>query len=878
MPKKQELVSTLKKPSGRKATAGLELGSALEFPIVGIGASAGGLEAMEAFFRNVPAEPPMAFVVVQHLDPKQKGYLMELLQPSTPMQVLQARDRQEVEAGKVYVIPPNKDLALQNGTLRLSAPTAKSGLRLPIDLFLRSLAQERAERSIGIILSGMGSDGCQGLLAIEEANGIVMLQDPGSAKFSGMPSSSAEAVPTAIVGTAGELPAKLIKRLKEGSSVDQALVYDTVLSGGSLDKIISILREHTGHDFSDYKKNTLIRRIERRKGIHQIGETKKYVRFLQENASEADILFNELLIGVTNFFRDGTVWETLAEKILPERMARLPNGYAMRMWVPACSTGEEAYSLAIVFQECLSSLEPAKNIMLQIFATDIDSAAIEKARRGFFPDSISKDVSKERLERFFEKEGDGYAVKASVRERVVFAVQNVIKDPPFTKLDLLSCRNMLIYMETELQQKLISLFRYSIRPQGIMILGTSESLGASAESFVECDEKAKIFQPSDRTGLADLVNFPSSFSRSPSDGPKSDIPVKSIDNIQALADQVILQNFAPPSVLVNSKGDIVYVGGRTGKYLEPAAGKANWNVYAMARKGLREILPRAFRSVLESSDKVVFTGLPIKTDSGIHVVDVTLKRIDSPPCLQGMVLIVFMDVAAQPSQRKVKSKTISSDQTELAAELQKSYDELQSMRKEMQTSQEELGSTNEELQSTIEELQSANEELTTSKEEMQSLNEELQTVNAELQSKVSEYVRANDDMNNLLNSTEIATLFLDRDLHVRRFTDQITKVFKLREVDIGRPFTELVTALDYPDIDTDARTVLKTLRFMEQQVATHDDRWFMVRIMPYLTLNNDTDGLVLTFNDISVAKKLEIELTKANKALNARQDINRYSG
>ena len=837
-----------------------------EFPIVGIGASAGGLEALEQFFVNMPKDSGMAFVVIQHLDPNHIGIMPELLQRITPMKVFQASDQLIVRPNCVYVIPPNKSMSLLNGLLYLFEPVETRGLRLPIDFFLRSLALDRQEKSIGIILSGMGSDGSLGLKAIKEKNGIVLVQSPASAKFDGMPRSATEVVIADIVAAADELPAKLIAFLKYIPAVSSDSEIDNK-SKSNLDKIIILLREQSGHDFSLYKKNTLFRRIERRKGIHQIEKINNYVRFLQENPNEVGILFKELLIGVTSFFRDSAVWETLKERILPDLLATLPNGHVLRAWVTACSTGEEAYSLAIVFQETLEKLKKRKNLTLQIFATDLDGDAIEMARKGVFHSNISADVTPERLTRFFSAEADGYRVSSAIREMVVFAPQNVIKDPPFTKLDILTCRNMLIYMEAELQKKLMALFNYSLNPGGIMLLGTAETLGGNTEGFEELDGRLKFYKRTSTPQLPELIDFPSSFSRAKADTREIRKIPKDVENIQILADQLLLQQFSPASVLVTDKGDIVYITGRTGKYLEPVAGKANWNIYAMAREGLRDALPIAFRKAMRDFEQVIVRSVKIGINGGTQFVDVTVQRIESPNTLRGMIMVVFADVPARVESDILNPKTgkrsSSGRQQELEIELQRSYEDLQSTREEMQTSQEELKSTNEELQSTNEELQSTNEELTTSKEEMQSLNEELQTVNIELQSKISDFVQANNDMKNLLNSTEIATLFLDKDLNIRRFTDSIVNIFKLRHTDIGRPFTDLVSDLQYPEIEIHALKVLKTLISIETSIETNDGRWFTVRIMPYRTLDDHIDGVVITFTDITSGKIAEDKLTES---------------
>jgi len=828
------------------------------FPIVGIGASAGGLEALELFFTNMPKDNGMAFVVIQHLDPNHAGIMPELLQRITPMKVFQASDNLKVKPNCVYVIPPNKSLSLLNGALLLFDPVETRGLRLPIDIFFRSMALDRQEKSIAIILSGMGSDGTQGVKAIKEKNGIVLVQTPSTAKFDGMPRSAAEAVHADIIATAEELPARLQNFLKY-SPVGTLEPEIDETSKSNLEKIVFMLREKSGHDFSMYKKNTLFRRIERRKGIHQIEKLNTYVRFCQENPTEVDILFKELLIGVTNFFRDTAVWEMLIKFVLPALINRMPAGYVLRAWVIACSTGEEAYSLAIAFKEALEKIENPKNIGLQIFATDIDQDAIDKARKGLYASDIVADVSAERLSRYFKAEEEGYRVIASIREMVVFAPQNVIKDPPFTKLDILTCRNMLIYMETELQKKLMLLFNYSLNPEGIMVLGTAETLNNQNEGFTEIDSKLKIFKRTTAPKLSALTNFPSAFNQRRMELPQTSTEPKTIENVQTLTDQLLLQRFAPASVLVNDKGDILYMTGRIGKYLEPVAGKANWNIYVMARDGLRNELPGAFRKAMQNYDEVVLQNIKFGSNGSTLFADVTLQQIESPNLIQNMVIILFTEVYTKNdvNNQKAGNARSTGKLKELELQLQRSYEDLQGTREEMQTSQEELKSTNEELQSTNEELQSTNEELTTSKEEMQSLNEELQTVNAELQSRISDFVQANDDMKNLLNSTEIATLFLDKEMNIRRFTDEVTKIFKLRKSDIGRPYTDLASDLKYPDLDIHARQVLKTLVSIETAITTDDDRWFNVRIMPYRTLDDRIDGLVITFSDISHVKKAE---------------------
>ncbi len=838
------------------------------FPIVGIGASAGGLDAFEQFLLNVPANTGMAYIIIQHLDPTQKGMLPELLQRITKMKVCQVKDRMEVKPDCVYVIPPNASMSILKGVLHLFEPVESRGLRLPIDFFFRSLAIDHKELAVGVILSGMGSDGSMGVRAIKENNGIVMVQEPTTATYNSMPLNGIDSVLVDIVASPGDMPSRLFELLKHIPFIKPDIEIE-VKDQSSLEKIIILLRDHTGNDFTFYKKNTLYRRIERRMGIHKIDKIASYVHFLMVNLKEVDILFKELLIGVTNFFRDSGVWEKMKESVFPDIFANQKTGTTLRAWIPGCSTGEEAYSLAIVFKEALEKFSPHGGFSLQIFATDLDNEAIETARKGLFSKNIAENVSSNQLNRFFVLTDEGYRVNAEIREMVVFAQQNIVMHPPFTKIDILTCRNLLIYMESELQKKILGLFYYCINPEGIMILGSSESLGKQSYLFTPVDAKLRIFRRSDNALSPDLFDFPSSFSRSKMTNIEKHIPASLTPNIQMLADQLLLQNFSPPGVLVNSDGDIIYISGRTGKYLEPAVGKANLNIFAMLREGLLNEFSIAFRKAILTKETVVLHHIKIGSNDPALTVNVKIQWIEKPEALRNMVMIIFTDVPAIANAKKrTKKGEIVIDsvrQSKLEEELQHTREEMQSTLEEMQTSQEELKSTNEELQSTNEELQSTNEELTTSKEEMQSLNEELQTVNAELQSKVDEFSRVNNDMKNLLNSTDIATLFLDKELNIRRYTNQTTKIFKLIKSDIGRPFTDQASDLDYPELVEDALEVLRTLVFIQKQISTKDGRWFSIRIMPYRTFDDRIDGLVITFFNMSSQKQVEVQLNESKQ-------------
>lgn len=842
---------------------------------MGIGASAGGLEALTQFLEQVPVASGLAFVVIQHLDPTQKGLLPELLQRATAMSVRQARDRDPVRPNHVYVIPPNRDISILHGVLHLLKPVEPRGLRLPIDGFFRSLAADQRQQCIGVVLSGMGSDGTLGLRAIKEAGGLALVQDPATAKFDSMPRSAIEAGLADFTGPPGTLPAQLVGFRPSEPRLGPAEppLPEKIL--GALEKIVLLLRAHSGHDFSLYRRNTLHRRVERRMGIHQLVTPEAYVRYLRENPLELGILYKELLIGVTNFFRDPAAWKQLAKHALPALIAAVPPGGTVRAWVAGCSTGEEAYTLAMVFSETVTQLKLEGSVSLQIYATDLDKDAIDKARKGCFPATIASDVSPARLERFFVREPAGYCVNKHIRAMVVFAPQNLIMDPPFTKLDVLCCRNLLIYLTPALQRKLFPVFHYSLKPGGILFLGSAESIGAFGSLFMPVAQKERIFRRGEASAAEQPLALPSAFGALPvlPAAPAPPAP----RSLQALADQLIQTRFSPPSVLVTPQGDILYVNGRTGRYLEPAAGKANWNVVAMAREGLRYDLANALQRAHRKKTPVVVRGLQAGADAEAPLVDLRVEPLTEPRELCGLVLIVFSD-AVRPAASDVRPGPAPGPRTRaVEAELRRARDEIQAGREEMQSAQEELKSMNEELQSSNEELQSSNEELTTSKEEMQSLNEELQTVNAELLVKLDELSGANNDMKNLLNSTEIATVFLDNALCVRRFTEQARTIIKFIPADVGRPITDLSSDLLYRELVADAREVLRTLVFFERAINTRDGRWFTTRIMPYRTMDNRIDGVVITFADITVAKELEARLREKNDDLTTHATEQRHA-
>jgi len=839
-------------------------------PIVGIGASAGGLEALEHFFKHVPPACSMAFVVVQHLDPTHKTMMAELLQKSTPLPVVEITDRTTVEPNHIYVTPSKWDLSILHGVLHLLEVSVPRGLHLPIDSFFRALAEDQQEKSIGVILSGMGSDGTLGLRAIKEKAGAVFVQEPASAGFDSMPRSVIDAGLADVVAPAEELAEKIIAYRQYvpqlSAQPDETLAKK---HQSDLEKVVLLLRSQTGHDFSLYKSSILYRRIERRMALHQLAKIADYTRHLRQNLNEAELLVKELLIGITTFFRDPAVWEKLKAEIMPELLADHPSGGVLRAWVPACSTGEEAYSLAMVFREALEQIKPPACYSLKIFATDLDDDAVDKARIGLYPTGITADVSEERLGRFFAEEGNGYRMSKEIREMVIFAQQNLVMDPPFTKLDLLTCRNLLIYLEPELQNKLMHLFHYSLNQEGVLVLGSSETADQNAELFEPLSGGNRIYRKKESPEQTNQIPFTTASTRPLAeakaiaphpDAPNPDAPQPGAPNLPALTDSLILNRYSPSAVLSTDQGDIVYISGKTGNYLEPSAGKANLNLYAMAREGLSGPLTEAFAKAVRQEATATIKGVTVGTNGGTQHLDLTVQFLTEPAALQGMVLTVFTDAPAPKAEtergKTGQSATQAPRVAELTKELQRSRQEQKTTREQMQASQEELRSSNQEMQST-------NEELTASREEMQSMNEELQMLNRELQVKMDELMNTSDDMKNLLDSTGIATLFLDDQLNVRRFTAELTHISNLIPGDTGRPITDIVSKLDYPKLADDAREVLRSLVTSERQVASRDGRWFAVRIVPYRTQDNRINGVVITFFNITKTKALEATLREA---------------
>ncbi|MEI8140089.1 MAG: chemotaxis protein CheB [bacterium] len=829
--------------------------TAPDFPIVGIGASAGGLAAFEAFFSGMPADmsPDMAFVLVQHLAPDHKSILADLIQRYTHMQVCEVEDGMVIQPNHAYIIPPNHDMAFLNGTLQLLAPSAPHGQRLPIDFFFRSLAQDLHERAICIVLSGTGSDGTLGVRAVKGEGGMVIVQTPSSTEYDGMPCS---AIATGLVDyelPPAEMPAKLIAYVAHSfGKPSRVIPLPEPRDDNALKKIFILLRNKTGHDFSQYKQSTIIRRIERRMAVQQIETIDEYVQFLQIKQAEMESLFRDLLIGVTSFFRDPEAFKAFETLVVPQLFADKPAGSVIRVWSPGCSTGEEAFSIAILLQERLEVLKQSYRV--QIFATDIDNKALAVARNGLYPASITADITPERLSRFFVSEPDGntYRIHKGIRDMLIISEQDVIKDPPFSKLDLISCRNLLIYMGGDLQKKLIPLFHYALNPSGFLFLGTSETVGESVDIFTPLDGKAKIYKRK-----TDLHNSHRLLTRSlpvmasatfhPTTGKKFGSRKFSL---RALTEQALLHQVAAAGALVNEQGDILYLHGRTGLYLEPTPGETGVsNILKMAREGLQRELTIALHKATSGKQVVHCPNLRVKTNGHFSTVNLTIRPVSGGPETSSdapLYLISLEEIMPTATPSLEGAAPSQSDQPAVGSE---------------QTGSSEsviITALKQKLQDKEDFLQSANEELETSKEELQSINEELATVNTELQLKVTELTRANNDMSNLLAGTGIATIFVDHDLHILRFTPATTKIINLIQTDVGRPVGHIVSNLvDYNRLPADTQAVLDNLTPKDVEVQSLEGSWYSIRIRPYRTKDNVIEGAVITFVDITATKDAE---------------------
>ena len=831
--------------------------------VVGIGASAGGLEALTSFFKHLPINTGFAFIVVTHLSPDRPSLLPELLQKHTELPIIVAKNNLTLKANQVFICPEGKDLLVSNGQLQLVNNTKHSGIYHPIDGFLLSLAQEYQTNSIGIILSGTGTDGTLGIQAIKDVGGTTFAQDTDSAGYDGMPSSAIASGDIDFVLSAADMGRQLMTDYQAQTHGKAAPRNKQQIDNEALYDILKLLNKLLGHDFSEYKPATLQRRIARRMSIHQIDNVQHYIQFLFDNRIEQLQLLQELLINVTSFFRDPEAFEALATNALPLLFADKDEGYQLRVWVTACSTGQEAYSLAILFHEYCTKV--GKPLNLQIFATDLDENCITKARLARYPLSIAKELSDVRLKRYFTLENNEYRVNKAIRETVIFAQHNLISDPSFTRIDLITCRNLLIYLNTELQQQqLLPSFHFALNPDGILFLGSAENIGTATELFSCLQSKWKIYQRRPYTKPTSLTTkMPAPFrSGRFLHALNTPLPDRRSSTITLQIEHFLLDKYAPISLIVNDSGKIFYIHGKTGAYLQPPTGQPNWNIIEMAREGFRYPLASTLRfAAKNTSNEIINQRVIINNEGHLEHIVFHLESIHYPESLKKLFLISIFPCQADPEPPQQSSINLATPDT--LNEKDSLEHELFFTKESLNTAINELEISNEELQSSNEELQSSNEELETTKEEMQSLNEELSTINMELQKKIESLSESNDDMQNLLNGTDIASIFLTCDLHIKRYTRQAKNIFKLIDSDMGRPLADLVCNLRYEHLLDDAQQVLDTLVIKETEAQTLANDWYLVRILPYRTTQNIIDGLAINFININKLKVAELCMQEA---------------
>jgi two-component system CheB/CheR fusion protein len=832
--------------------------------VVGIGASAGGLEALKAFFGAMPPRTGLVFVVVVHLDPTHESLMPELLSHITGLSVEQARDRQPLEKDHVYVIPPNRTLTIDQGLLRVREVADRRSLRSAIDHFLRSLAEAVHERAVAIVLSGTGTEGTLGARAVKAEGGLVMAQAPDTAAQPGMPTSVIATGLVDVVLAPAQMPKALLAYAQNTHArpAPRATAEAKPLDG--LPAFLAVLRARTKYDFRGYKKGTLQRRIERRMGLQQIDSVARYLDFLRSHPSDVDQLFKDLLIGVTSFFRDSQAFDELASKVLAALVRGRDQDAPIRIWVPGCSTGEEAYSIAIVLAEQIAAAQATCRV--QIFATDVDDNALEVARAGVYPESIALDVSAQRLQRFFTRDDHRYTIAKSIRESVVFAVQNMTSDPPFSKLDLVSCRNVLIYLEPEMQEKLLSLFHFAMNPGGHLFLGSAEGVGSLDDLFTPISKRRRIFR---RLGQGPRPPLEFSVqSLAATDAGRIAAKIASEPTVTVLADQLLLDHLAPTAVVVRSSGQILRFCGALERYITLPKGEATLDVLTLARDALKPTLRAALHEAVRRNRQTLLETVDIRRDHVRATVRVTVKPLDGQHTTERLWVMLFEELVAPARIAGPKASRSKVDLVRrLETELRATKKEQQHLVEQLESSNEELKAANEEVLSMNEELQSTNEELTTSKEELQSMNEELTTLNAQLQDKVHELTVVNDDLANLLVSTDIATVFLDTDLRIKRFTTAASHILNLQKSDIGRPMNHFASNLTDVDLARDARAVLSTMTPLEREVGAENGRQYVLRVLPYHAEGKAVQGVVLTIVDVTALKKTEWDLRAARTLL-----------
>ena len=837
----------------------------LSFPIVGIGASAGGLDAFRRFFAALPPDSGMAFVLVPHLDPSHRSLMVELLGRETTMTVREAGDGMQTRPNWVYVIPPDRGLSLSRGCLHLTDPAVHQDFQTSLNSFFRSLAKDRQERAIGIVFSGTGTHGTPGLKEIKAAGGMIMAQDPETAEYDQMPRSAIETGLIDFVLAPEEMPGALIRYVRQPWLQSAKPLPVAKAEAEQIAPVLELLRTRGRCDFRCYRKNMLHRRILRRMGICGIDAISDYVAYLGEHAEEVAALGRDLLIGVTSFFRDPGGFQVVEQQVIPKLVERQSGEVPIRVWVPACATGEEAYSLAILLLEQFAAARKPANV--QIFASDIDEESLEVARRGVYPASALSELSPQRVAEFFLKTDENhYQVTKQLRGVLVVTRQNLISDAPFSKLDLISCRNLLIYLEPELQQKVLSLFHFALNERGVLFLGCSESIGRQTDLFEPISKPWRVFR---RIGAVrhDLVHIPimGDEVRRLRISRNEPIPTRRT-GFSDVMQKLLLARFAPAAALINRKYEVLSLSGKTSDYLELPDGELTRNLLSLVRPGLRTRIRAACQKVLVGGEPLAAVEARVRRNGGSVICTITVGLVQEPKDATGMLLVTFQDRASQPPSGPA---LVSDEESAVVRQLES---EVESTRGDLQSSIEELQSSNEEVMSMNEELQSANEELETSKEELQSFNEELSTVNSQLQAKIDELERANNDIRNLLISTEIATVFLDTELLIRRFTPATAQLLHLLETDIGRPIRDFALRFTDQTLLRDVGRVLDQLTPVETEIRSEEGRWYLRRILPYRTADNQIEGVAVTFVDITGRMQSEAQARRLATVLRDSND------
>ncbi len=823
------------------------------FPIVGIGASAGGLEALKELFRAVPEDTGIGFVVITHQHPGQESLLAELLEKETRMPVVRITKGMHVEPDHVYVLGPGAYVRIEAGMLHLMPRYDAAERHMPVDIFFRSLAHDMHERAVGVVLSGTGSDGAGGIREIKAQGGLTLAQEASSARYGGMPESAQTTGLVDFVESPADMPRKIVDYTAGSYVVAPEQAREENFSPDDINAILRFLRSRLGHDFKEYKPSTIHRRIQRRMSVHGIDKPVDYLSFLHENRQEAQMLFSELLISVTSFFRDPEAFAALRDTYLPPVIQQWPENHEFRVWDAGCATGEEAYSMAIVLDEIRRQY--GKTVTIRVFATDLDAQAIEHARQGRYPASIAVDVSPERLQRYFVTEGaDGYAVRKEIREMVVFAQQNMLSDPPFLHLHMVVCRNVLIYLQGHLQKLLLPLFHHALEEDGLLFLGSSESVGPESRLFDALDRRWKVFRRQNVPTQLPAMPMKVKTAQEPGREKPGAVPEGRRPGGDRLIERMFLEQYVPVSIVFDHEGRISYIHGRTGAWFEPEQRQPHNNIFEMAREGLQFPLRTAAHQALQRKERIVRHGIRVRTNGDFDTIDLAVNRIAAPEALRGLLVATITPTgrATQPAAETPRRAEDPQPGTHIELEQELAY-----CRETNQTLVEEMQSTREEMLSANEELQSTNEELQSSKEEMESLNEELSTLNSELDAKVQELSRARDDMQNLLNSTELAVIFLDYQLHIKRYTPRARLFAGLRDSDIDRPISDLQLKMESDSLLDDCRQVFDTLEKREREVTTSDGRQYLMRILPYRSGENIIGGVVITFIDIAELRQAQ---------------------